>query len=227
MRVSVIVPVLNEAANIVRTLERFQSMRRQGHEVLLVDGGSIDHTVRVAAPLVDGVLQAPSGRARQMNAGAAVARGDILWFVHADTLVAEDAVAAVVRGMAHSRRRWGRFDVRLSGQAALLRVVETAMNLRSRITGIATGDQGIFVARALFGDLGGYADIPLMEDVALSRALLRAGHRPLALRQRIVTSSRRWEREGIVSTIVLMWSLRLAYSLGVSPERLVRRYRAA
>ena len=224
-RISVVIPALNEEAALGRTLRRLQQLRADGHEVIVVDGGSDDGTVRVAGRVVDHVLVSTRGRARQMNVGASVAVGDVLWFVHADTLAPAGAADAILGGLGRSGRRWGRFDVRLSGHQRALRVVETLMNLRSRLSGIATGDQAIFVERELFRTIGGFADVPLMEDVALCRALAPSG-RPLNLREAVVTSSRRWECSGIVATIVLMWGLRLGYALGVSPARLARFYHA-
>ncbi len=222
-RLSVIIPTRNEAQRIGATLARLQPMRGVGHEVILVDGGSRDGTLNIARSQVDGIVLAPPGRACQMNAGAAVAGGEVLWFLHADTLVPEDAVSTILDGLAESGRRWGCFDVRLSGRHGLLRIVERMMNLRSRLTGIATGDQGIFVERACFQALGGFPHIALMEDIALSRALVAYG-RPLHLRKPLVTSSRRWEENGIVRTILMMWRLRLSYALGADPVHLVRRF---
>jgi rSAM/selenodomain-associated transferase 2 len=160
-----------------------------------------------------------------MNAGAAAARGDVLWFLHADTVPDSDAGETVLAALAASGRDWGRFDVRLSGHHPLLRMVETLMNLRSRFTGIATGDQGMFVRRTSFQAAGAFPDIPLMEDIALSRQLRRSG-RPVCVRNRLKTSSRRWEARGVLCTIALMWWLRLAYFLGADPRRLARWYRA-
>lgn len=220
---SIIIPTLNEAAAIGATLAALQPLRAAGYELIVVDGGSTDGTAQRAAAHVDALLQAPRGRARQMNAGARAAHGAVLWFLHADSLPPARAGALIVDGLARSGRDWGRFDVRLSGNHPLLRVVEWFMNLRSRITGIATGDQGVFVRREVFERLGGFPDIELMEDIALSRALKRLGP-PLCFDTPLFTSSRRWERRGIVRTILLMWSLRLAYALGVSPARLQRWY---
>ncbi len=222
-RISIIVPTLNEAPVIQATLKPLQRMRENGHEIILVDGGSTDGTVALSAPLVDCMLHAPAGRARQMNAGAREARGDILLFLHADTRLPPDAPRLIMAGLADSGRQWGRFDVRLSGARAPLRLVERLMNIRSRLTHIATGDQAMFVRRGAFSAAGGFPEIPLMEDIALSRRLKQAGP-PLCLRQTVVTSSRRWEEQGILRTILLMWRLRLAYFLGASPTRLARRY---
>ncbi len=218
-RISVIVPVLDEAACIVACLEALQGLRAAGHEVIVVDGGSRDASVELAAPLADRVLRAPRGRATQMNAGAREAGGAMLLFLHADTRLPADAARAVL-----ACSGWGRFDVEIEGRHALLPVVARIMNLRSHLTGIATGDQAIFVRRALFERVGGYAEIPLMEDIELSRRLRRTSP-PVCLRQRAITSGRRWEERGVLRTVFLMWRLRLAYFLGADPRRLAERYR--
>jgi len=222
MHLSIIVPCLNEATGIVEALEALGPLRRGGHEVIVVDSGD-DGTAELAAPLADRVVRAPRGRAVQMNRGAELAHGDLLLFLHADTRLPSTARRAIAEGMAGAGRAWGRFDVRLSGHQPSLRVIETLMNWRSRLTGIATGDQAIFVTRDLFRAVGGFPGIPLMEDVALSRALKRQAP-PLCLRDRVVTSSRRWERDGIARTVLRMWWLRLRYFLGADPVRLARLY---
>ena len=222
--ISVVVPVLDEADTLALSLRPLQSVRGHGVEVIVVDGGSRDRTRCVASPLCDRLLGAPRGRARQMNAGAAAARGLVLLFLHADTRLPCGWAEQVRDSLGNRGHEWGRFDVRLDGAHPMLRVVERAMNLRSRLSGIATGDQAIFVTRAAFREAGGFPDIALMEDVALSRAL-RTRSRPVCLRRTAITSSRRWERHGIARTIVLMWRLRLAYALGGDPERLARLYR--
>lgn len=222
-RVSIILPVLNEAAHIAACLSALQPLREQDSELIVVDGGSDDRTVALAEPLADRIILSPRGRAAQMNAGAGQASGDFLWFLHADSLPPPGATALIRAALARPDRPWGRFDVRLSGHHRLLRVVETLMNVRSRLTGIATGDQGIFVRREVFERVGGYPPIALMEDIALSR-LLKRHSRPVCLRQRLTTSSRRWERDGILRTILLMWRLRLAYFYGTDPDRLARIY---
>lgn len=224
LTVSVIVPALNEAATIAATLAPLQAARTAGHEIIVVDGGSTDATVDRARALADSVIASPPGRARQMNAGAGIATGDVLWFLHADTLAPADAIDGIGDALAESHRCWGRFDVRLSGNHWPFRLIERAMNLRSCLTRIATGDQGIFVTREAFAAVGGYADIPLMEDIALSKRL-RKHTPPACLKSRLVTSSRRWERNGILRTVLLMWRLRLAYFLGAAPDALAERYR--
>jgi rSAM/selenodomain-associated transferase 2 len=219
---SVIVPCLDEAGILEARLGALQPLRRAGHEVILVDGGSTDGSVELARPLADRVLASPPGRALQMNLGAREARGSVLWFLHLDCQPPPDAADALREALARGRC-WGRFEVRLSGRAPLLRVVERMMSLRSRLTGIATGDQGIFVRRALFASAGGFAEIPLMEDIELSARLKRVTP-PVVVPLPIVASSRRWERQGILRTIVTMWVLRAAFWLGADPARLVRAY---
>ncbi len=221
--ISIIIPALNEAAALPACLPPLQSLRQQGCELIVVDGGSTDNSVVIATPLADQVLTARKGRAAQMNAGARAAQGDIFWFLHGDSLPPPAAAALIRTALNRSGHAWGRFDVQLSGSQPLLRVVETLMNTRSCLTGIATGDQGIFMRRAVFEHVGGYPDIALMEDIALSRALKRIS-RPVCLRQYLLTSSRRWEQNGIWKTILLMWRLRLAYFLGADPTRLARLY---
>lgn len=218
---SIILPVLNEAAGIGPCLHALQPLRQRGCELIVVDGGSTDNTASLAAPLADRVLIAPKGRAMQMNAGAKVAAGQWLWFLHSDSQPPAHADQLIHTAL--TQHIWGRFAVRLSGSHPLLRLVALAMNSRSCLTGIATGDQGIFVRRVVFEAIGGYPEIPLMEDIALSRALKRRG-RPACLPDYIITSSRRWERDGIIKTILLMWRLRLAYFFGADPARLVRLY---
>lgn len=221
-RITIVVPVLNEAEGIVRALQALKPLRARGHEVVVVDGGSDDRTPELARALADRVLAAPRGRARQMNAGARGAAGDALVFVHADARLPQDADRMVLEALA--ARPWGRFDVRLDSPRTLLALVGATMNLRSRLSGIATGDQAIFVRREVFERLGGYAEIPLMEDVELSARLRRLG-RPACLRARVLVSARRWQARGALRTILLMWRLRLAYFLGADPVRLAERYR--
>lgn len=225
MSLSIIIPCLNEADGIPGTLDALQPLRRRGVEVIVVDGGSSDDTLARARPGADHVLSAPRGRAVQMNAGVARARGEILLFLHADCRVPGVADGLIVDGLRRARKSWGRFDVRIEGQTRLLRVVEALMNARSRVTGIATGDQGMFVTRSLFDAVGHFPEIALMEDVELSRRLKRYG-RPLCLRHHVSVSARRWETNGVLRTILLMWKLRFAYWLGADPDKLALHYGA-
>ena len=217
-RLAIVIPTLNEAAGIRAALEALAPLRARGHEVIVVDGGSEDATMALALPLATHVVKAPRGRALQMNAGARAARGDALVFLHADTRLPAHADELVLGAL--ERSSWGRFDVEIEGRHPLLKTVAAAMNLRSRLTGIATGDQAIFVRRDAFP---GFPEIALMEDIALSRELKRRG-RPACLRERVRTSGRRWEARGVLRTIFLMWRLRLLYALGVAPQRLAREY---
>jgi len=220
--VSVIVPTLNEQGVLAPTLERARQPGVQ--EIIVADGGSTDATLATAAHAADLVLAVPRGRALQMNAGAARARGDLLLFLHADTLVPEGFARVAAAACQDPAVIGGRFDVDLEPSSPLLRLTGELMNRRSRLTRISTGDQAIFIRREVFERLGGYADIPLMEDIDLSRRMKRAG-RVTCLRQRVTTSARRWQKDGVVRTILLMWSLRALYFCGVSPARLQRVYR--
>lgn len=220
---SVVIPVRNEAQALPGLLDDLADLRAIGAELILVDGGSSDGTCELALGRVDQLLRTAPGRALQMNAGAAVARGEYLWFVHADTRVSVESLESL-QGALKERPLWGRFDVRLSGPGLALRVIGAMISFRSRLSGIASGDQGIFVVRQHFEALGGYAQMPLMEDLQLCRRL-KALARPRCLRPPLSTSSRRWEQHGIWRTVVLMWCLRLAYYCGASPEKLARQYR--
>lgn len=222
MKLSIIMPVLNEAAGIEAALHALAPLRARGAELIVVDGGSSDRTAELARPLADRVLSAPRGRAAQMNAGAAAASGDVLLLLHADTALPERADRLILDGLAHSGRAWGRFDLRFDG-GGLLRLVALTMNTRSRLTGIATGDQAMFVTRAAFDQVGSFRAIALMEDVALSAELKRVS-RPLCLSARVTSSGRRWREHGTARTILLMWLLRLRYFLGADPAQLARDY---
>lgn len=222
MRLSIIVPTLNEVAGIRRCLESLQPLRSSGHEIIIVDGGSSDDTVTMARTGADQVVDSVPGRAVQMNRGAQVARAEVLLFLHADCILPGSAAGAIAAALQGSPG-WGRFDVRLTGAAASFRVVEFCMNLRSRLTGIATGDQAMFVSARLFREVGGFAAIPLMEDIDLSLRLKRL-HPPHCLHDRVIASSRRWEHNGTVRTVVQMWVLRLCYALGADPATLARYY---
>ncbi|MES2889302.1 MAG: TIGR04283 family arsenosugar biosynthesis glycosyltransferase [Pseudomonadota bacterium] len=220
---SVVVPVLNEELALEDSLRALAPLRERGAEVIVADGGSTDATVARARPLADEVLRATRGRARQMNAGAAVAQGDVLLFLHADTQLPEQA-DALIREALREGAAWGRFDVHIAGRPWMLRVVAALMNLRSRWTGVATGDQAIFVKRTVFVQVGAFPDQPLMEDVELSKRL-RAVGRPACLRARVTTSGRRWETRGVWRTIFLMWRLRWRYWRGESAQALAEAYR--
>lgn len=214
---SIIVPALNEEENIESSLVPLQPLRQKGVEIILVDGGSSDQTCELAAPYVDQLFHSERGRARQMNAGAALASGTYCLFLHADTKLPSNF------SMPCGNVQWGFFSVKFSGAKWPLRIIEWCMNTRSRVSGIATGDQVIFVRGDIFRRLGGYAEIPLMEDIDLCRRL--KGISPPILGKGVVTtSSRRWEQRGIVRTVLTMWSLRLAYFMGVSPQYLARQY---
>jgi len=217
-RLAIIIPTLDEAAHIRTALEALAPLRARGHQVIVVDGGSADATAQFALSLADQVLISAKGRAVQLNTGARAAQAGALVFLHADTRLPERADEYILRALEEAC--WGRFDVRIESRHPLLRIVACAMNLRSRLTGIATGDQAIFVRREAFP---GFPEIALMEDIAFSRAMKRRG-RPACLRERVSTSGRRWEARGVLRTIVLMWRLRLLYALGVAPQRLARQY---
>ena len=222
-KLSVIIPALNEAGCIRELCTALQPLRSRGHEVILVDGGSDDQTLALGKPLVDIMLSSARGRALQMRAGAAAANGTILWFLHADAGVPDNPDQLILEALENSRNDWGRFDVSLSARHIVLRSVAHLMNLRSCISAIATGDQGIFVRRSLYEQVGGIPSLPLMEDIALSRALKKHG-RPACIRPRLVTSARRWQQHGITRTILTMWGLRLAYFIGISPHYLAKYY---
>lgn len=221
-KLSIIIPVLNEAATIQSFLKTLQPLRENGHEVILVDGHSSDDTCKLARPMVDRLFSSRPGRARQQILGAKMATGQVFLFLHADTLLPLQAEQAILSALAKGYF-WGRFNVRLSGSHLLLRVVEAMMNWRSRLTGIATGDQAIFVSKILYTDSGGIPAIELMEDIEFSQQL-RQFCRPACLKSTVLTSSKRWEQNGIVKTIIFMWSLRLQYFFGVKPEQLQKKY---
>jgi rSAM/selenodomain-associated transferase 2 len=222
-RLSVVMPALDEAAGIGSVLAALAPLRARGVDLIVADGGSRDATARIAGAHGARVVHAPRGRARQMNAGAAAAAAPLLLFLHADTQLPAAADAAVIGAL--RRRAWGRFDVRIEGRSRWLPVVGTLMNWRSRASGIATGDQAIFVRRDAFEALGGFPEQPLMEDIELSRRLKARFGRPACLRGPVHTSGRRWDEHGAWRTILLMWRLRWRYWRGVPADRLAREYR--
>ena len=225
--VSIIIPVLNEVATVTDCLQTLQSLfasdAKVTLEIIVVDGGSSDATVELATPLADQLIVAGQGRAGQMNAGAKASSGEYVLFLHADTRLPDDILAVLASWQNTELPLWGFFLVQLSGSARPLRIVETMMNWRSRLTGIGTGDQCLFVNRQLFNSIGGFADMPLMEDIEICQRLKRM-NKPRVEIHPVVTSSRKWEREGVFKTIVLMWRLRLAYFFGAKPEELARKY---
>jgi len=222
MRLSIIIPVLDEGEGIAAALDALVDLRMLGTEVIVVDGGSRDATIQRARLRSDVVLSAPRGHVSQMNAGAEKASGDVLLFLRPDMQLPPLADHLVLDGLARSERAWGHFDVKLDGRSLLLPVAAWLMNVHSRITGIATGEQAIFAKREVFRDAGGFPAIPLMEDVALCKIFKRTS-RPLRVRQRVVTPGRRWETDGVFHTVVLGWRLRLAYFFGADPQELAKR----
>jgi len=218
----IILPVLDEAPTLAARLQALQALRERGARVVVVDGGSADDTLTIARAHADLALLAPRGRAAQMNTGAAACPAEVLLFLHADTELPQDADALVRHAML-GVHAWGRFDVRIASPRPLLRLVAGMMNIRSRWTGIATGDQAMFVRHELFRSVGGFAELPLMEDIAMSRALNLYG-RPACLRACVTTSARRWEHHGVWRTILLMWRLRAAYFFGADPAQLALQY---
>jgi rSAM/selenodomain-associated transferase 2 len=219
---TIVIPTLNEEAEIQACLMRLQGLREEGFEVIVVDGGSTDKTAQLAEGLCDQFISTRGGRAAQMNAGARQARGEFIFFLHVDTQLPEK-FQELIPEIEADTFCWGRFDVKLSGEHWSFRIIESMMNLRSRLTGIATGDQVMFVSQKLFRGVGGFPEIALMEDIAMSRSLKKIAS-PLCLRQKVFTSSRRWEKHGIISTILKMWWLRFSYFMGVDPVRLARQY---
>ncbi len=222
-RLTIVLPVLNEAAIIVAALTALAPLRARGAEIVVADGGSRDGTAQLAKPFADRVITVRRGRGVALNAGAALGTGDALLFLHADTALPAGADRLIDAALA--RRAWGRFDLRIAGRHPLLTIVARMINWRSRATGIATGDQAIFVSRKAFEAVGGFPDLPLMEDIAISRRLKRLC-RPLCIATPVVTSGRRWEQSGVIRTILLMWRLRLSYYLGVEPALLAELYDA-
>jgi len=222
VKISIIIPVLNEEINLSQISSHLQLIRQQGHDVIIVDGGSVDNTLVIAYEITDKVVVSKAGRALQMNSGADIASGEVLLFLHADTLLPDNALQTII-DLFQKKNYWGRFNVRLSSNKNIYRLIERLMNLRSCLTSIATGDQAIFIERNLFDRVGRFPEIALMEDVAISKQLKKIV-KPVCLKQKVITSSRRWETKGVVSTVLLMWKLRLYYFFGMSPDKLKQLY---
>ena len=221
MNISVVLPVLNEEQSIRGTLQSL--IRLTPYEIIVVDGGSRDRTLEICKEFAVDVMHAERGRARQMNVGARRASGEVLLFLHADTRLPQSALNDIAAALSDSRYLGGRFDVELEGAHWMLKIVGALINYRSRVTQVGTGDQALFVRHEVFDRMGGFPDIPLMEDIAFCRALKRIGG-VACLRSRVITSARRWERDGVWRTIFKMWSLKVCYLAGVSPMRLKRFY---
>ena len=223
MKISIIIPVLNEEKTLSYLLNQLKSFDDEDHEVIVVDGGSFDNSLFIAQENAKTVIVSKPGRAIQMNSGAEIATGDVFLFLHVDTVLPESALSAISSSCINDNC-WGRFDVRLSSDKFVYRLIESFINLRSRLTSIATGDQALFIKRDLFNHLNGFPEIALMEDVAFSK-LLKKQVAPVCLKNRVITSSRRWETRGVIATVLLMWKLRLYYFFGVSPDKLKKMYR--
>ncbi len=220
-KLSIIIPTLNEAASIKNTLSELYTLKDNGHEIIIVDGGSTDQTLSICKQYTDKVFNSGKGRAKQMNLGAKHASNDILVFLHADTLLPEQARQLICTAL--SNKQWGYFSIKLSGSHVVLRLIEFFMNIRSCLSGIATGDQAIFVYRESFNSINGFKEIPLMEDIEISKSLKKIS-RPACVPVPVISSSRRWETQGYIRTILLMWRLRLLYFFGTPASQLVKQY---
>lgn len=222
IKLSIIIPTLNEADQIEQPLSALQVLRQQGHEVVVVDGGSLDDTVSLVFPLCDQVCQSQKSRSIQMNYGAKAATGECFVFLHADTVLPGN-ILEYFSTINNIEGKWGRFDISLSGRNWLFRIIESCMNSRSSFTGIVTGDQVMFIGKELFNRVGGYPEIALMEDIAISNLLIKISA-PIRIREKVISSSRRWEKNGIVKTIIKMWILRLLYFFQYDTNKLAKLY---
>jgi rSAM/selenodomain-associated transferase 2 len=223
MKISVIIPVYNEKGRLPVLLEKLAPVIDNGHEIIVVDGGSTDGTCENLSDSAASMVHSDKGRSRQMNAGAHQACGDIFWFLHVDSDFPVPVDAYIQTLVKLGEMQWGRFDVSLSGSRMIFRIIETMMNLRSRLTGISTGDQGLFVHNSLFNDIGGFADIAIMEDIEICKRLKKKS-RPINATIRLQSSSRRWQKHGVLSTILLMWKMRILFFIGVDTAKLARLY---
>jgi rSAM/selenodomain-associated transferase 2 len=220
-QISIVIPVLNEAGQLAVKLQVLQQ-HRERCQLLLVDGGSSDASPAIAEPLVDKIIHSRRGRAKQMNCGAAQAAADVLLFLHADTQLPDDAVGLIMHAIADGYQ-WGRFDVVFDNPQPIFKLIAFMMNQRSRLTGIATGDQCLFVTRQAFQAVGDFPKIALMEDIAISTQLKKHS-KPCCLKAKVITSARRWQQHGVFKIILLMWRMRLAYFFGADPDELAIRY---
>ncbi|MCE2028284.1 TIGR04283 family arsenosugar biosynthesis glycosyltransferase [Sessilibacter corallicola] len=223
-KLSIVIPIYNESQQLPELFDHLSPYRERGHQIIFVDGESEDNSVELIDQAGFVVVPSTRSRAAQMNNGARQATQDILLFLHADTRLPENADALIVSALSNPRQVWGRFDAHITGDHFLLTVVGKMMSMRSRLTGIATGDQGIFIKRTFFENIGGYASQPLMEDVEISRRLVPLA-KPVCLRECVSTSGRRWIHRGVMKTIALMWYLRFLYWRGVDPKELAKKYR--
>ncbi|ARQ00887.1 TIGR04283 family arsenosugar biosynthesis glycosyltransferase [Pseudorhodoplanes sinuspersici] len=220
---SIIVPVLNEARTITNALTALKPFRQRGVEVIVVDGGSDDDTAQLAQPLADRVIRGPRGRAAQMNEGAKAASGFIFLFLPSEITLPADADTQVMYGRARDTSVWGRFDMRLTGQHALLPIAARILNWRSRMSGIASSEQAIFIQRETFFRLGGFPDMPVMDDVEMSKRL-KAISPPICVASRVTVPARRFDREGFWTTLRMMWLMRFRYRMGMKPAEILKRY---
>ncbi len=223
LRLSIVIPCLNEADNILNTLNALQPARKRGCEIILSDGGSTDNTLSIAKKNVDKIIHSKAGRAIQMNNGAEKSNGDIICFLHADTITPDNVDKIILSALDRSNKQWGFFKIKLNHKHFIFRIIEWFINTRSSLSKVATGDQGIFITKTTFNKLSGFANIALMEDIELTKRLKKISS-PIVIKQVLLTSSRRWEKHGIVNTVFLMWQLRLRYFFGASPLSLAKKY---
>ncbi len=222
MKLSIIIPVYNEQDIILEKLKALRNICPDDIQLIVSDGGSSDETAALAKSCVDTIVSSTKGRSYQMNAGANVATGDLLLFLHIDSVLPGNYLQCLA-DITRSNHTWGRFDVSFTNTSFVFSLIAFMMNFRSRITGVATGDQAIFMTRTVFNKVNGFPEIDLMEDIAICKKLRKTGS-PLCIKEKVITSSRRWEENGIFKTIVLMWFLRLLYFLRIHPDKLGKIY---